>query len=47
MGRLVERLGDDQREIVERILGGRRPPGLPQLLKPLPLEWEKQKEQFA
>jgi hypothetical protein len=33
-------------EIVERILDGRGAPGLPQLLKPFPLEWEKQKEQF-
>ncbi len=33
-------------EIVERILDGRPAPGLPQLLKPFPVEWEKQKEQF-
>jgi hypothetical protein len=34
-------------EIVERILDGRSAPGLPQLLKPFPLKWEKQKEQFS
>jgi hypothetical protein len=34
-------------EIVEYILNGRRPPGLPQLVKPFPVEWEKQKEQFS
>ena len=31
-------------EIVERILDGRPAPGLPQLLKPFPVEWEKQRE---
>jgi hypothetical protein len=31
-------------EIVERILDGRPTPGLPQLLKPFPVEWEKQRE---
>jgi hypothetical protein len=33
-------------EIVERILDGRPAPGLPQLLKPFPVEWEKQRTQF-
>jgi hypothetical protein len=31
-------------EIAERILEARSAPGLPQLLKPFSLEWEKQKE---
>ena len=34
-------------EIVERILDGRPAPGLPQLLKPFPVEWETQKIQFC
>jgi hypothetical protein len=35
-------------EIVEGILdGGRSAPGLPQLLKPFPAEWQKQKAQFC
>jgi hypothetical protein len=34
-------------EIVERILDGRAAPGLPQLLKPFPVEWEQQKAQFS
>jgi hypothetical protein len=33
-------------EIVERILEVGPAPGLPQLVKPFPVEWEKQKEQF-
>jgi hypothetical protein len=33
-------------EIVEHILDGRPAPGLPQLLKPFPVEWEKQRAQF-
>jgi hypothetical protein len=33
-------------EIVERILDGRPAPSLPQLLKPFPVEWEKQRAQF-
>ena len=34
-------------EIVEGILDGRSAPGLPQLLKPFPAEWEKQKARFC
>jgi hypothetical protein len=34
-------------EIVERILDGRPAPGLPQVLKPFPVEWEKQKVRFC
>jgi hypothetical protein len=34
-------------EILERILDGRPAPGLPQLLKPFPIDWEKQKAQFS
>jgi hypothetical protein len=34
-------------DIVERILEGRPTAGLPQLLKPYPVEWEKQREQFC
>jgi hypothetical protein len=34
-------------EIVERILDGRPAPSLPQLLKPFPVEWDKQKAQFC
>ena len=30
-------------DIVERILDGRPTVGLPQLLKPFPVEWEKQR----
>jgi hypothetical protein len=33
-------------DIVERILDGRPEVGLPQLLKPFPVEWERQREQF-
>jgi hypothetical protein len=33
-------------EIVERILDGRPTAGLPQVLKPFPVEWEKQRERF-
>jgi len=33
-------------DIVERILDGRPTAGLPQLLKPFPVEWEKQRERF-
>jgi hypothetical protein len=34
-------------DIVERILDGRSALGLPQLLKPFPVEWETQKAQFC
>jgi hypothetical protein len=34
-------------EIVERILEAGPAPGLPQLVQPFPVEWEKQKEQFS
>jgi hypothetical protein len=34
-------------DIVEGILDGRRAPSLPRLLKPFPVEWEKQKAQFC
>ena len=34
-------------DIVERILDGRPMPGLPQLLKPFPIEWERQRAQFC
>ena len=34
-------------DIVERILDGRPTASLPQLLKPFPVEWEKQKAQFC
>jgi hypothetical protein len=34
-------------EIVERIMDSRRAPGLPKLLKPFPVEWEKQRAQFC
>jgi hypothetical protein len=34
-------------DIVERILDGRPTVGLPQLLKPFPVEWEKQRTQFV
>jgi hypothetical protein len=34
-------------DIVERILDGRPTMGLPQLLKPFPVEWEKQRTQFS
>ena len=33
-------------DIVERILDGRPMAGLPQLLRPFPVEWEKQRERF-
>jgi hypothetical protein len=33
-------------DIVERILDGRPTAGLAQLLKPFPVEWERQREQF-
>jgi hypothetical protein len=32
--------------IVERILDGRPAPGLPQLLKPFPVQWEAQRKRF-
>jgi hypothetical protein len=34
-------------DIVERILDGRPTVSLPQLLKPFPVEWEKQRTQFS
>ena len=34
-------------DIVERVMDGRPTAGLAQLLKPLPVEWERQREQFA
>ena len=34
-------------DIVERILDGRPILGLPQVLKPFPVEWEKQRRQFS
>jgi hypothetical protein len=34
-------------EIVERILDGRPTVGLPQLMKPFPVEWERQRERFC
>jgi hypothetical protein len=34
-------------DIIERILDGRPTAGLAQLLKPLPVEWERQRERFA
>jgi hypothetical protein len=34
-------------DIVERILDGRDAPTLPQLLKPFPVEWERQRERFG
>jgi hypothetical protein len=34
-------------DIVERILDGRPTAGLPQLLKPFPVEWERQREHFC
>ena len=33
-------------DIVERILDGRPMAGLPQLLKPFPVAWERQRERF-
>ena len=33
-------------DIVERILDGRPTAGLAQFLKPFPVEWERQREQF-
>ena len=34
-------------EIVERILDGRPTAGLPQLLKPFPVDWQAQRERFG
>jgi hypothetical protein len=34
-------------DIVERILDGRDPPGLIELLRPLPIEWEKQRARLG
>jgi hypothetical protein len=34
-------------DIVERILDGRPTLGLPQLLKPFPVEWETQRQKFC
>jgi hypothetical protein len=34
-------------DIVERIFAGRPTMSLPQLLKPFPVEWEKQRTQFS
>ena len=34
-------------DIVERILDGRPTAGLPQFLKPFPVEWERQRTQFC
>jgi len=34
-------------DVVERILDGRPTAGLPQLLKPFAVEWEKQRQQFS
>jgi hypothetical protein len=34
-------------DIVERILDGRPTAGLPQLLKPFPVEWEKQRQRLC
>jgi hypothetical protein len=34
-------------DLVERILDGRDGPTLPQLLKPFPVEWMKQRERFV
>jgi hypothetical protein len=33
-------------DILEHILHGRRAPELAHLLKPFPVEWERQREQF-
>jgi len=33
-------------DIIERILDGRPMAGLPQLLRPFPVEWERQRERF-
>jgi hypothetical protein len=33
-------------DILEHILHGRRAPELAQLMKPFPVEWERQREQF-
>jgi len=33
-------------DIVERILDGRPTAGLPELLRPFPVEWERQRERF-
>jgi hypothetical protein len=34
-------------DIVERILDGRQAPQLAQLMKPFPVEWERQRERFC
>ena len=34
-------------DIVERILDGRPTMGLPQLMKPFPVEWERQRQKFC
>jgi hypothetical protein len=34
-------------DIVERILDGRPTAGLPQLLKPFPVEWKTQRQRFC
>ena len=34
-------------EIVERVLDGRPTAGLAELMKPFPVEWEKQRRQFS
>jgi hypothetical protein len=34
-------------DIIERILDGRPTVGLPQLLRPFPVEWEKQQRRFS
>jgi hypothetical protein len=34
-------------DIVERILDGRPTAGLPQLLRPFPVEWEEQRQQLS
>jgi hypothetical protein len=34
-------------EVVERILDGRPTVGLPQLLKPFPVEWKTQRRRFC
>ena len=34
-------------DIIERVIDGRPTAGLPQLLKPFPVEWEKQRQRFC
>jgi hypothetical protein len=34
-------------DLVERILDGRRTAGLAQLLRPFPVDWQKQRERFC